>query len=97
MAKRKESMSEGKKNIIAALIDEYDIETAEDIQNTVKDLLGGAIKSMPALKLVFINGSGRNTDVLLLAKGIGETIINKLDVVFLDHLHDVLGVHFHSW
>ena len=35
MAKRKESMSEGKKNIIAALIDEYDIETAEDIQ---KDL-----------------------------------------------------------
>jgi arginine repressor len=36
MAKRKESMSEGKKNIIAALIDEYDIETAEDIQNAVR-------------------------------------------------------------
>lgn len=46
MAKRKESMSEGKKNIIAALIDEYDIETAEDIQNALKDLLGGTIKSM---------------------------------------------------
>lgn len=39
-------MSEGKKNIIAALIDEYDIETAEDIQNALKDLLGGTIKSM---------------------------------------------------
>jgi transposase-like protein len=46
MAKRKESLSEGKKNIIAALIDEYDIETAEDIQNALKDLLGGTIKSM---------------------------------------------------
>ncbi len=46
MAKRKESMSEGKKNIIAALIDEYDIETADDIQNALKDLLGGTIKSM---------------------------------------------------
>ncbi len=46
MAKRKESMSEGKKNIIAALIDEYDIETAEDIQDALKDLLGGTIKSM---------------------------------------------------
>lgn len=46
MAKRKETMSEGKKNIIAALIDEYDIETAEDIQNALKDLLGGTIKSM---------------------------------------------------
>ncbi len=46
MAKKKEAMSEGKKNIIAALIDEYDIETAEDIQNALKDLLGGTIKSM---------------------------------------------------
>lgn len=46
MAKKKEVLSEGKKNIISALIDEYDIETAEDIQDALKDLLGGTIKSM---------------------------------------------------
>lgn len=39
-------LNENKKNIIAALIDEYDIETAEDIQEALKDLLGGTIKSM---------------------------------------------------
>ena len=39
-------LNEKKKNIIAALIDEYDIETAEDIQDALKDLLGGTIKSM---------------------------------------------------
>ena len=46
MAKRKSSMSEGKKNIIAALLQEYNIETAEDIQDALKDLLGGTIQSM---------------------------------------------------
>ena len=39
-------MTEGKKNIIAALMDEYEIETADDIQEALKDLLGGTIKSM---------------------------------------------------
>ena len=33
-------MTEGKKNIIAALMDEYEIETADDIQEALKDLLG---------------------------------------------------------
>jgi putative transposase len=46
MAKRKSSMSEGKKNIIAALIQEYDIKSAQDIQDALKDLLGGTIQSM---------------------------------------------------
>lgn len=51
MAKKKEvykvkPLNENKKNIIAALIDEYDIETADDIQEALKDLLGGTIKSM---------------------------------------------------
>ena len=41
MAKRKERLTEGKKNIMASLIEEYDIKTAEDIQDTLKDLLGG--------------------------------------------------------
>lgn len=51
MAKKKEvykvkPLTEGKKNIIQALINEYDIETADDIQEALKDLLGGTIKSM---------------------------------------------------
>ena len=46
MAKRKERLTEGKKNIIASLIEEYDIQTAEDIQDALKDLLGGTIESM---------------------------------------------------
>lgn len=39
-------LTEGKKNIIASLIEEYDIQSAEDIQEALKDLLGGTIKSM---------------------------------------------------
>ena len=39
-------MSEGKKNIITALLQEYDIQSAEDIQDALKDLLGGTIKEM---------------------------------------------------
>ena len=39
-------MTEGKKAIIQQLIQEYDIETAEDIQEALKDLLGGTIQQM---------------------------------------------------
>ena len=39
-------LTEGKKNIIANLIEEYDIKTTEDIQEALKDLLGCTIKSM---------------------------------------------------
>lgn len=46
MAKRREPMSEGKKNIIAGLLQEYDIKSADDIQEALKDLLGGTIQSM---------------------------------------------------
>jgi transposase-like protein len=46
MGKRREPMSEGKKNIIASLLQEYDIQSAEDIQDALKDLLGGTIQSM---------------------------------------------------
>lgn len=51
MSKKKEvqkvgALTENKKNIIAALIDEYGIETADDIQEALRDLLGGTIKSM---------------------------------------------------
>jgi len=47
MATRKRTpMSEGKKNIIAGLIQEYDIQSAEDIQAALRDLLGGTIQEM---------------------------------------------------
>ena len=37
-------MTEGKRNIIHQLLEEYDIQTAEDIQDALKDLLGGTTK-----------------------------------------------------
>lgn len=40
----KVQMTEGKRNIIRQLLHEYEIESAEDIQNALKDLLGGTIK-----------------------------------------------------
>ena len=42
----KVQMTEGKRNIIHQLLEEYDIQTAEDIQEALKDLLGGTIKEM---------------------------------------------------
>jgi len=39
-------MTEGKRNIIQGLLQEYNIETAADIQEALKDLLGGTIKEM---------------------------------------------------
>lgn len=42
----KVQMTEGKRNIIHQLLEEYDIQTAEDIQDALKDLLGGTIKEM---------------------------------------------------
>ena len=39
-------LTEGKKNIIANLIEEYGIKTTEDIQEALKVLLGSTIKSM---------------------------------------------------
>lgn len=44
MARRKrEPMSEGKKNIISMLLGEYEIKIAEDLQDALKDLMGGII------------------------------------------------------
>lgn len=39
-------MTDGKRNIIHQLLEEYDIQFAEDIQDAFKDLLGGTIKEM---------------------------------------------------
>ena len=52
MANKKEEyfkpgpMTEGKRNIIQGLLQEYDIQSAADIQEALKDLLGGTIKEM---------------------------------------------------
>ena len=43
-------MTEGKRNIIQQLLQEYDIETAEDIQDVLKDLLGGTIKELSRIE-----------------------------------------------
>ena len=39
-------MTEGKREIIRGLLSEYDIQSAQDIQEALKDLLGGTIKDM---------------------------------------------------
>ena len=39
-------MTEGKRNLIRALLQEYEIESAQDIQDALKDLLGSTIKEM---------------------------------------------------
>ena len=39
-------MTDGKREIIRQLLTEYDIQSAEDIQDALKDLLGGTIKEM---------------------------------------------------
>ena len=39
-------MTEGKRNIIHQLLEEYDIQTAEDIQDAFEKVLGGTIKEM---------------------------------------------------
>lgn len=39
-------MTEGKREIIRGLLQEYNIESADDIQEALKDLLGGTIKEM---------------------------------------------------
>lgn len=51
MAKEKKNvhkveMTEGKRNIIQMFLQEYDIESAQDIQDALKDLLGGTIKEI---------------------------------------------------
>lgn len=65
MAKQKKpvhrvQMTEGKRNIIHQLLEEYDIQTAEDIQDALKDLLGGTIKEMMEAEMDDHLGYGRS-------------------------------------
>ena len=53
-------MTDGKRNIIHQLLQEYDIQTAEDIQDALKDLLGGTIKEMMEAEMEEHLGYGRS-------------------------------------
>jgi putative transposase len=44
--RKREELSEGKKQIIAGLLEEYDIQSAADIQDALAELLGPVIQSM---------------------------------------------------
>lgn len=51
MAKETSANDRGKRNIIHQLIEEDDIHTAENIQEALKDLLGGIIKEMMEVEM----------------------------------------------
>ena len=45
-------MTKEKRNIIASLLKEYDVQTAENIQDALKDLLGRTIQDMLESKMI---------------------------------------------
>lgn len=53
-------MTEGKRNIIQGLLQEYDIESATDLQEALKDLLGSTIKEMMEAEMEEHLGYGRS-------------------------------------
>lgn len=56
-------MTEGKRAIIGQLLQEYDIQSAQDIQDALKDLLGGTIKEMLEAEMDEHLGYSRNERV----------------------------------
>lgn len=52
-------MTEGKRNIIQGLLQEYDIETTEDIHEALKDLLPGTIQEMLEAEMDYHLGYGK--------------------------------------
>lgn len=53
-------MTEGKRNIIQGLLREYEIESAADLQEALKDLLGGTLKEMLEAEMEEHLGYGRS-------------------------------------
>ena len=47
-------MTDEKRQIIQQLLQEYDIETAEDIRDSLKDLLGSTIKEMMEAEMDYV-------------------------------------------
>lgn len=66
MAKREKNpvhhvqMTEGKRQIIRELLQEYEIKSAQDIQEALKDLLGGTIKEMMEAEMEDHLGYGKS-------------------------------------
>lgn len=93
MARRKrEPMSEGKKNIIAELIEEYDIRTAKDIEDALRDLMGGTIQEMLEEIYGFEVSDGMVSDITdRLLPQIEDWQNRPLDevypIVFIDAVH----------
>ena len=56
----KVEMTEGKCNIIQMLLQEYDIESAQDIQDALKDLLGETIKEIMEAEMDDHLGHGKS-------------------------------------
>lgn len=56
-------MTEGKRATIQQLLQEYDIEAARDIQDALKDLLGGTIKEMMEAEMDDHLGCGKSERV----------------------------------
>lgn len=50
-SRESQKMSESKQKIIAAFLQEYNIQSAEDIQDALRDLLGGSIKEMMEVEM----------------------------------------------
>ena len=60
-------MTEGKRNIIYQLLEEYDIQSAEDIQDALKDLLGGTIKERWKQKWMIISAmKNQNAQIMII-------------------------------
>ena len=66
MAKREKppvhhiQMTDGKRQIIRGLLQEYEIKSAQDIQDALKDLLGGTIKEMMEAEMEDHQGYGKS-------------------------------------
>ena len=78
MARRKEKqpvhhmqMTERKRAVIQQLLQEYDIESAQDIQDALKDLLSGIIKEMMEAQMVTLDVRSPK----------GSTILNRQIIV----------------
>ena len=48
-------MTEGKRNLIQGLFQEYDIQSADDIQEALKDLLSGTLQDMLEKEICRLN------------------------------------------
>lgn len=72
-------MTDGKRNIIQQFLQEYDIQSAEDIQDVLKDLLVGTIKEM--METLWMSISAMKSQNALTAKITGMAINPRISTV----------------